>query len=89
MKSKKAEYSKKALNATIVLSAAVVMFTCVMVAVTKNLEPLNYLVPAVAAQTTVGLRSYYRKAEVENRIKLKKLYKIPLDNEDFTAKGEY
>lgn len=88
-KKKKAEFSKVIWIVAAVINAVVIGFTCVMVWRTNSTDALAYLIPSVAAEVSVGTHAYYRKAEVENRIKLKKTYQVPLESEDFTAKGDY
>ena len=60
------EFSKKIFVAISVMVAVVVVFTLVMVAITRDLTPLLYLIPAVFTELTVGTAFYYNKAKAEN-----------------------
>lgn len=71
------------------INTIVIGFTCVMVWRTNSTDALAYLIPSVAAEVSVGTHAYYRKAEVENRIKLKKTYRVPLESGDFVSKEDY
>lgn len=74
MHKKKMEFSKKILIVVAVISIIVVAYTLVMVAITQNLDPLNYLIPALFGEVATGTGFYYWKAKQENSIKLKKFY---------------
>ena len=78
------EFSKKILIVAGVINIAVILFTCIMVWRTGDLSPLAYLIPSVAAEVATGTAFYYTKAKVENRIKLMKANKIPLDENFFS-----
>ena len=77
------EFSKKILLVAGAVNISVILFTCVMIVVTKNLEPLTYLIPAVAAEVATGTGFYYNKAKLENKIKLMKDYKLDPKDDDF------
>ena len=64
------EFSKKILIVAAVVNIAVIIFTFVIVWRTYVLTPLNYLIPAVAAEVATGTAFYYNKAKMENKIKL-------------------
>ena len=80
------EFSKKILIAEGIINLVVIFFTLYMVYKTENLEPLFYLIPAVAGAAAVGSAFYYNKAKLENRIKLMKQNKVEMTEETF--KGE-
>lgn len=83
------EFSKKILMVVGAINVIVIVFTLVVVWRTFDLTPLNYLIPAIAAETATGTGFYYAKAKVENRIKLMKLYKVNPSSSDFTDKGGF
>lgn len=72
---KTGEFSKRILIAVAVGTIAIVLFTCVMVWITRDLTPLAYVIPAAFAELAVGTGFYYSKAKRENEIKLKAIYK--------------
>lgn len=78
------EFSKKILIVAGIINVAVIIFTFIMVWRTGDLSPLAYLIPSVAAEVATGTAFYYTKAKVENRIKLMKANKIPLDENQFS-----
>ena len=69
---KKTETSKLILILVGIVALAVIVFSCVMMAVTRDLTPLGYLIPAVMAEVATGTGFYYWKAKAENEIKLGK-----------------
>lgn len=79
---KKMEFSKKILIVAAIINIAVIAFTCFMVWITKDISPLIYLIPSVAAEAATGTGFYYWKARLENSIKLRKEY--GLTNEEMT-----
>lgn len=81
------EFSKKILVYAAIVNTAVIIFTMLMIWDTKNLDPLAYLIPAVAAEVATGTGFYYSKAKVENRIKLMKHYKVEPTENSFTETG--
>ena len=83
------EFSKKILIVVGVINVVIIAFTLVVIWRTFDLTPLNYLIPAIAAETATGTGFYYSKAKVENRIKLMKLYKVNPTPSDFTDKGGF
>lgn len=76
------EFSKKILLVAGAINIGVIVFACVMIWRTGNLEPLAYLIPAVAAEVATGTGYYYWKAKAENTIKLKKKYGIEEEGDD-------
>lgn len=81
---KKFEFSKLILFVFGVVEIGVVLFTCYMVRLTCDTTPLAYLIPSTAIVGATGVRYYYEKAKVENRIKLKQRYGVPIGSEDFS-----
>lgn len=88
-KKKPIEFSKLILIVAALVNVAVILFTFIMVWRTCDLTPLQYLIPAVAAETATGTGFYYAKAKVENRIKLMKSYKVEPTNDSFNEQGGY
>lgn len=72
MKKKKKEFSKIILICVAIVALLVIIFACVMIAITKDLSPLSYLIPAVFAEMATGTAFYYSKAKAENEIKITK-----------------
>lgn len=67
---KKKEYSKLVLGSIIVLTYLLVIFTCVMVAITLDLGILKVLIPSLFSLTTISVGFYSWKAKTENKYKL-------------------
>lgn len=82
------EFSKILVISAAALNLIVVAYTMVLVAITLDLTPLAYLIPAVAAEVAAGYGFYYNKAKVENRIKLMKLYGVEPSRESFKDSGD-
>lgn len=72
----KTEFSKKILCVAAVVNIAVIIFSCIMIYRTENLEPLIYLIPSTAAEVATGTAFYYNKAKAENKIKIEQKYGI-------------
>lgn len=70
MGKKKFEFSKLILLVFGLIEVGVIIFTCYMVYLTCDLTPLAYLIPSTAVVGATGVKHYYDKAKVENRIKL-------------------
>lgn len=77
------EFSKKIIIAAFWINLAVIVFTCIMVAMTTDLSPLSYLIPSVAAEVATGTGFYYSKARAENKIKLMKSCGIKPSEDSF------
>lgn len=80
--SKNWEFSKKILIIAAILNTSVIVFSCVMIAVTCDLTPLCYLIPSVGAEVATGTGFYYNKAKAENKLKLMKEYNIKPQTEE-------
>ncbi len=78
----KTEFSKKILYVAAILNIAVIIFSCIMIYRTENLEPLIYLIPSTAAEVATGTAFYYNKAKAENKIKIEQKYGIKGDIDD-------
>lgn len=83
------EFSKKILLFAALMNVMVVFFTFVMVWRTCDLSPLQFLIPAVAAETATGTAFYYAKAKVENRIKLMKKNKLEVSENTINETGGF
>ena len=70
MNKKKKEFSKIILICVAIVALLVIIFACVMIAITKDLSPLSYLIPAIFAELATGTAFYYSKAKAENEIKI-------------------
>ncbi len=68
----KKEFSKIILICVAIVALLVIVFACVMIALTRDLSPLSYLIPAVFAELATGTAFYYSKAKAENEIKIAK-----------------
>lgn len=83
MNKPKMEFSKLILIVAGITNAVVIVFTMVMVWITLDLTPLQYLIPSVAAEVATGTGFYYHKAKVENKIKLMRDNKVELTQNSF------
>ena len=84
-KKKKMEFSKAIFIGVSIVNLLVILFVCIMVWRTNDLSPLNYLIPAAAAEMATATGFYYNKAKAENKIKLDKLRKkkgLDLNNDE-------
>lgn len=77
------EFSKKIMIVASVINLLVISFSCYMIFITRDLSPLAYLIPSVAAEVATGTGFYYSKAKTENKIKLMKAYGVDPTNESF------
>lgn len=82
----KMEFSKKIMIFAAIVNVAVIIFSMVMMALTMDLSPLLYLIPATAAEVATGTGFYYAKAALENKIKLMKLYGVEPESFNFEGK---
>ena len=82
-KKKKAEYSKKILTFGWSVFLVVIIFTLLMVYLTKDLTPLETIITILGGTVAVGEGFYYNKAKAENKIKLMKENEIPITGEHF------
>ena len=74
IKKKRKEFSKRIFIGVSLVAILVIVFACVMIWRTGNLDPLNVLIPAVVTEAGAATGFYFNKAKAENTIKLKKLY---------------
>lgn len=80
---KKFEFSKLILFVFGLIEVGVIIFTCYMVHLTCDLTPLAYLIPSTAIVGATGVKHYFQKAKVENRIKLMHSYGVQPTAEAF------
>ena len=74
------EFSKAIFIYVSILTTSIVIYSCVMMAITLDLTPLAYLVPAVFAEFATATGYYFWKAKAENKIKLMKENHIEPDS---------
>lgn len=74
MRKRKVEFSKKIFVGVAISAALIVIFSLVIVWKTGDTSPLTYIIPAMFAELATATGFYYKKAEAENKIKLKRLY---------------
>ena len=72
----KIEFSKKIFNIIITLFIIVIFYSMLLMWRTGDVSPLYYLIPSVGGLAATSVGFYYHKAQVENRIKLSKEYKV-------------
>jgi len=68
---KKREFSKIALTCIGAVAFCLIVYSCVIMWVTKDLSPLPVLIGAVFTELSVATGFYYEKAKEENKIKLR------------------
>ena len=83
MAKKKHEFSKIVLVAHTIIEICVIVYACVMMAITRDLTPMAYLIPAVCVVGSANVASYYSKAKQENKIKLMKQYGVEPTEQSF------
>ena len=88
MKKKKIEFSKGLFIFITALNVLLLIFCCIMTYRTGDLSLLAVAIVGTAADQAFAIKYYYRKAEQENKIKLKQQYKIELEPEDFDIESE-
>jgi len=74
MRKRKVEFSKKIFVGVAISTALIVIFSLVIVWKTGDTSPLTCIIPAMFAELATATGFYYKKAEAENKIKLKRLY---------------
>lgn len=82
---KRFEFSKIIVIIVSAMTIGVMAFTCFMVYLTSDLEPLSTLITVVFGAFATTTAFYYSKAKLENRIKLRKKYGAEIYND---VKGE-
>lgn len=70
------EFSKKIFNIVITLFIIVIFYSMALMWRTGDTSPLYYLIPSVGGLAATSVGFYYHKAQVENRIKLSREYKV-------------
>lgn len=71
---RKMEFSKKIFTGVAISTALIVIFSLIVVWRTGDTSPLTYIIPAIFVELATATGFYYKKAEAENKIKLRKLY---------------
>lgn len=74
MKKKELSFSKKYFAYLIALEFFVILFTGVMIVITCDATPLQWIITALAAEISVYSAWYLAKARTENRHKYAQLY---------------
>ena len=85
---KKYEFSKILFIFITALNVLLLIFCCYMTLLTGDLQILTVAIVGTAADQAFAIKYYYRKAEQENKIKLKQQHKIELEPEDFEIESE-
>ena len=75
----KKEFSKKIFNIVITLFIIVLFYSMALMWKTENTDGLMYLIPSVGTLASVTIGFYYWKAKMENMIKLKNEYDMPME----------
>ena len=83
------EFSKIIVVMTIIMWLTVNIFGMVMMAITRNLSPMVYIIASVDAVMAVIVTFYSRKACAENVIKLKSIYGIDVTEIMMDKVGTY
>lgn len=71
---RKKEFSKVLWIAAMVHAAILSVYTMVIILVTGDVTPLEYLIPSVFTELAAATGFYFNKAKAENQIKLRKQY---------------
>lgn len=71
---KKKEFSKVLWVAAMVHAVTLSLYTMVIIFITGDAAPLEYLIPSVFAELAAATGFYFNKAKAENQIKLRKQY---------------
>lgn len=74
MKKHTAEFSKLILYAISAVILLVIIFAMVMIAVTRDLSPIDWILGGLFSLASVAVGFYYWKARKENEIKLRVIY---------------
>lgn len=82
IRKRKTEFSKKIFIGVAISTALIVIFSLVVVWRTSDTSPLTYIIPAIFVELATATGFYYKKAEAENKIKLRKLYGKYADEDD-------
>ena len=75
----KKEFSKKIFNIVITLFIIVLFYSMALMWKTNMTDGLVYLIPSVSGLTATCIGFYMWKAKMENMIKLKNEYDIPME----------
>lgn len=77
----KLEFSKKIFYIVTSVTIAVVIFSLFAIWETKNLDPLNVLIPSVFTEFAAATGFYYVKAAIENKVKIMKQLVLDIADE--------
>lgn len=81
MQKEKMEFSKKIFYMITIFTIIIVIFSMILMWITKDTSPLSYLIPGIFGEFATATAFYYWKAKKENEIKLKLLYKDAFEEE--------
>ena len=84
----KTEFSKKLFIFIAVLNVLLLIFCCVVTWRTGDVQILVVAIAGTAADQAFAIKYYYRKAEQENIIKLKKAHGLPVTEDDIESEGD-
>ena len=84
---KKTEFSKRLFIFIAFLNVLLLIFSCIVTWRTGDTSILVVAIAGTAADQAFAIKYYYRKAEQENKIKLKKKYGLPVTDEDLESEG--
>lgn len=87
-KVQKKEFSKKIFTGVTILTVYVVLLSSVMMIITRSVEPLTYLIPAVFAEFATATGFYYSKAKAENKLKIAKQEKVRVIEKEVFSNGD-
>lgn len=76
--SKKFEYSKAIILVIGITLGVVIVFSMIMMAITQNLDPINWILCGLFSLADVAVAFYFWKARKENEIKLRSVYGLEL-----------
>lgn len=85
---KKTEFSKRLFIFIAVLNVLLLIFSCIITWRTGDTAILVVAIAGTAADQAFAIKYYYRKAEQENIIKLKKAHGLPVTEDDIESGGD-
>lgn len=85
---KKKEFSKRLFIFITALNVLLLVFCCVVTWRTNDTSILVVAIAGTAADQAFAIKYYYRKAEQENIIKLKKENNLTVTDEDIESGGD-
>lgn len=78
---KKYEFSKVLWIVAMIHSSIISIYTMIVILVTGDTTPLEFLIPAIFAELAAATGFYFNKAKAENLIKLRKHYGAEVFND--------